>query len=246
MIAAIGRFEPRQLVDAAVSMSCGAKALHEYASTSPSDPTCGIRHYDGWGAVFLTEDNRLECIRSSLQIADDPATSKLRELQTPLMVVHVRSASVKTQMGIDFVHPIERTLNQRRLFFFHNGFVPEAFQLLGRKSSRWDTEDLFDWLLPSLSDPSREGLPDRLSQLPPSSTAANFIFVEGQSLAVCNWFGETSRAPGYYTMHSFEGEHASFFASECISEIAPSERWKPLGNRKIVERHLAVGQGTGC
>jgi predicted glutamine amidotransferase len=238
MIAAIGRFDPSQVVDAAVSMSCGAKALHEYSSTSPSDATRGIRHYDGSGAVFLAEDNRLECVRSSLQIADDPETSKLRELQTSLMVIHVRSASVRTQTGISFVHPIERKLDNRQVYFFHNGYVPEAFQLLGRKRSRWDTEDLFEWLLPSLSDPLREGLQDRLSRLPPSTKAANFICAEGKSLMVCNWFPKTATAPRYYTMHSFESEHSSFFASETISEIAPIERWKPLGNGKIVERHL--------
>lgn len=238
MIAAIGRFDPCQLVDAAVSMSCGTKAMHEYSSTSPSNPTCGIRHYDGWGAVYLADNNRLECVRSDLKFSADPLKSNLRQLQTSLLVIHVRSASVKTQIGMDFVHPIERTLNNRQLFFFHNGFVPDAFRLLGRKTSRWDTEDLFDWLLPSLSNPSREGLQDRLSRLPPSTKAANFIFAEGKGLMVCNWFPETATAPRYYTMHSFESEHSSFFASESISEIAPIERWKPLGNGKIIERRV--------
>jgi predicted glutamine amidotransferase len=238
MIAAIGRFDPHQVVAAAVSMSCGAKALHEYSSTSPSDATRGIRHYDGWGAVFLAENNRLECVRSSLQIAADPETAKLRGVQTSLMVIHVRSASVRTQTGISFVHPVERKLDNRQLFFFHNGYVPGAFQLLGRTTSHWDTDELFDWLLPSLSNPRREGLAGRLSQLPPSTTAANFFFVEGHGITVSNWFAKTATAPNYYTMHAFETEGVSIFASEAIPEIAPIDRWKPLGNGKIVERRL--------
>jgi predicted glutamine amidotransferase len=226
MIAAIGRFDAASIVNAAVAMSQGRTASHEYS---------GRRHFDGWGAVYLDAQNRLGCVRDEAPISSDRACSRLNDADGRLLVIHARAASVKSKTGIDYVHPIEGCIAGHSAYFFHNGYAPDVFRELGYKNSSWDTKELFEWLASAFEAEDRQAaLREQLEKLPASTTSANFMLVEPTRLTVCNWFTESSPSPKYFTMHLARTEEALIIASDPIIELAPAAQWEAFKNRTIM------------
>jgi len=232
MIAAIGDIKTDEFVDAAISLSNGVGACHELSDTCPENKGSGVRHYDGWGAVYLKQGH-LECVRGAMPIGKDPTVASMRGISTSALVIHVRNASIKSKKGIDFVHPVKRELDSGPGYFFHNGFVPEAYSLINRDSSRWDTEDLCDWLLPALRMNDNKAVKSRLAQLPPSTSSANFIFLRRGCVVICNWFPEPHRQPKYYTMWQLQTERMQIYSSEPLPQFAPVDRWRQVQNQTI-------------
>jgi predicted glutamine amidotransferase len=226
MIAAVGKFDAASIASAAVAMSQGRTASHEYPSR---------RHFDGWGAVYLDAHNRLGCVRDEAPISNDRACSRLNDAVGRLLVVHARAASVKSKTGIDYVHPLEGRIAAHSAYFFHNGYVPELFRELGYKSSSWDTKELFEWLAPAFEAEDRQAaLREQLENLPASTTSANFMLVEPTRLTVCNWFTESIPSPKYFTMHLARTGEALIIASDPIIELAPAARWEAVDNHTIM------------
>ncbi|HLZ17299.1 MAG TPA: hypothetical protein VKQ08_09670 [Cyclobacteriaceae bacterium] len=241
MIAAFGKIPIDKIIDGAISLSQGLNATHEYSKCCPEDTSEGIRHNDGWGAVYLNRNRDLSCVKSGMRIDKDTKVTGLKRLETSAFVIHVRKASVKWNTGIEFVHPIESQVNDRPAYFFHNGFAPDIFRLLGRRRSVWDSEELYEWLAPSFSAQAKPPLEHRLNQLPSSTTSANFIFIQMERLVVCNWFSNQCMSPQYYTMRLLKTEDQTIIASDWISEIAPLEDWHPIPNKTILCFDLSPG-----
>lgn len=230
MIAAVGRFDAASIADAAVAMSQGRTAAHEFPQR---------RHLDGWGAVYLDARNRLGCVRDEAPIANDRAHARLNKARGRLLVVHARAASVKSKTGLDYVHPVEGAVTGRTAYFFHNGYAPDIFRELGSESSFWDSRELFEWLVPAFEAADRQtALNEQLKKLPANTTSANFMLVEPTGLTVCNWFAESSPSPQYFTMHLARSEETLIIASDPIIELAPATRWEAAGNRTIMTFRL--------
>jgi predicted glutamine amidotransferase len=230
MIAAVGRFDSGSIASAAIAMSQGRTATHEFPAR---------RHFDGWGAVYLDAQNQLGCIRDEAPISYERVHSRLNEADGRLLVVHARAASVKAKIGIDYVHPVQGSIAEHSAYFFHNGYAPDIFRLLGYQSSSWDSRELFEWLAPAFAAGDREpALRQRLDNLPVSTTSANFMLVEPARLTVCNWFAESSPSPMYFTMHLARTEEAIFISSDPIIELAPGTEWQAIKNRTIMTFRL--------
>jgi glutamine amidotransferase len=226
MIVAVGKFDAASIVNAAVAMSQGRTADHEYPDR---------RHFDGWGAVYLDVQGRLECIRDEAPISGDRAGSRLNEADGRLLVIHTRAASIKSKTGIGYVHPVQGVIAGHTAYFFHNGYAPDIFRELGYKSSSWDTRELFEWLVPALEAGDREAaVRERLEHLPASTTAVNFMLVEPARLTVCNWFMEPNPSPRYYTMHLASTAEALIVASDPVIDLAPAAQWEAVKNRTIM------------
>jgi predicted glutamine amidotransferase len=229
---------PAEVLDAAMAMSHGKDAAHEYgpAKRANGDFLC---HYDGWGAAYLDSTGRLRCMGGERPLADDPGALPLRAVATRALVVHARNATVKDTAGSRCTHPIARPLHGREVAFFHNGFAPDVHRLLGRPRCEWDTAELFEWLAPALErSPSRTALRARLEALPASTTSANFLLLAPDELLACNWFPPTSPAPQYYTMHLHDRGDLRVVSSEPVAKIAPAARWKPLSNQTLLSFRL--------
>lgn len=226
MIAAVGKFDAGAIANAAVAMSQGRTAAHEFPAR---------RHFDGWGAVYLDAQDRLACVRDAAPISGDRLRPRLNKVDGRLLVVHARAASVKSKTGIDYVHPVQGRLGRHDAYFFHNGYAPDVFRQLGYENSFWDSRELFAWLIPAFEAGDRQAaLRERLESLPTSTTSANFMLVEPNGLTICNWFTEPSPSPRYYTMHLARTEGALIIASDPILELAPAAPWEPINNRTIM------------
>lgn len=234
MICAVGAVIGVNLIEAAISMSRGVTASHEYSKRDPSDTVSGLRHNDGWGVLYL-EDGHYRCLRSELPITDDSQVLPLNLVNTTTMVVHVRNASLKSQKGTPYIHPIEKSTRQQPVYFFHTGFAPDVYRLLGRKSSFWDSQELCEWLIKGFETEEWETtLEQRLDELPITTTAANFILAIPDKLIVCNWFPANSPTPHYYTMHLYQDDKITVVSSEPIPQIAPIGAWHSIKNRTIM------------
>jgi predicted glutamine amidotransferase len=229
MIAAIGKVNGAQLVKAAVSMSHGCELLHEYSRLP------GEQHYDGWGGVYKDSQDRYRCVRGAGPMHEDQETlGELNAVSTNAMVLHARNASIRTKLSIAYTHPIERELNGKPAYFFHNGYVPDAYGLLGRSQSEWDSLELFDWLEDAFArDASTERLEERLNALPATTTSANFILAEPGRITMACWFPEPNATPKYYTMHVHAEADLFVVSSEPVPLLAPLETWTPVRNRTI-------------
>jgi predicted glutamine amidotransferase len=236
----VGRVDLDALWDAAVSMSDGRTAVHEYCAVD-TDGTCGgLRHHDGWGLAFGGTSGRVKCLRGLGAIGTHARPNPAAGSRTAVCVVHVRNASVASQRGVAYVHPIECRVRGRTAYFFHNGFAPDVGPLLTDPPSDWDSENLCRWLSPAFEATFPEPLLlERLDQLPPSTTAANCIVLEHDRLTVCNWFSPRTTTPEYYTMYVCNVGDARVVASERLQSIAPYEAWEPLGSGRVLQFDLA-------
>ena len=230
MIAAIGKFDAASIASAAVAMSRGRTAEHEFPER---------RHFDGWGAVYLDARHRLGCIRDDRPIANDRAHARLNAADGRLLVVHTRAASVQSKTGLDYVHPVEGAVAGQTAYFFHNGYAPDVFRELGHEGSSWDSRELFEWLVPAFAAADRQtALNGQLEKLPATTTSANFMLIEPTRLTVCNWFTEPSPSPKYFMMHLVRSEETLIIASDPIIELAPANQWEAVGNRSIMRFRL--------
>jgi predicted glutamine amidotransferase len=247
MLMAVGNVDCGEFVDSAILMSHGVGACHEYGRLAfhrrvgEQEFNGGkLHHYDGWGAIYLAGDGKFHCIRSVKPIAEDEQARSLSRIATSALVIHVRNASIDTKKGIKYVHPIVKSIRGRDLYFFHNGFAPDVFRLLGRSDSYWDSLELFDWLISGATiggatNEDWEGaLRDRLDQLPSSTTAANFILAETGRITVCNWFPRSSPTPDYYTMHCYKDEALQAVSSEAVCRIGPIRAWRSIANNSVL------------
>ncbi len=203
MILSIGRFNVGKLIEAATTMSYGNNYEHEYSGKLNNGEAL-VKHNDGWGMVYLKENGKFFSYHCKLSIQKDPKVNQFRKINSNCIIIHVRNASIKSKKGIAFTHPIEKHIPRLNIFFFHNGYAPNIFKLLNKPNSKWDSLDLFEWLIHNINiDHIKSSLACKLKKLPSSTTAANFILVWNKKVIICNWFPKNTRTPEYYTMHGF-------------------------------------------
>ena len=153
MIGAIGDFDKSEIIDAATAMSECRIATHEHGA-SASDPSDRWTHVDGWGAAYLAGNN-LKCVRRVSPLTTNDAHESLVDAAAGLLVIHARKSSLAANKGLRFTHPAECTIRKEAAYFFHNGWVKDAFRLLKKERSEWDTGELLEWLTPAFETEDR-------------------------------------------------------------------------------------------
>jgi predicted glutamine amidotransferase len=245
MIAAVGKVNTKTILTAAREMSLGGCAVHEYGGLNPHRLEPVMQHLDGWGLLYR-QDNQLRCIRSARPIGED-ALSHSITVNTDLAIVHVRNASDRRKIGIDYTHPIARTVDGSPIYFFHNGYAPDVYSQLGRSKSEWDTLELFDLLIDGFESPDWAGsVLDKMSTLPKSTTAANFMLVSSDTLYICNWYPLSSQTRDYYTLYTCSYDGSLLVSSEPILSVARLDQWSAMPNQSIlvVDVNQRVGETT--
>jgi hypothetical protein len=224
MIFARGRFDVAAITAAAVAMSCGETAEHDNATTV---------HRHGWGAIWRDIDTgRLRThrdVRPAVETIDD---SPLRDVDTDLLAIHVRNATLPHTRGIRFTHPLRRAGEDWH--FMHNGYLPTVHRLLGKADAGFDTAEYFDYLVP----PGTTRLdPDhtlrRLRAIPAGGgSSGNAIVVHPSAAYVIHWSPPECRTPVFFQLHRHRGTDVEIVASEIVPRLAPD--WQPLPPSTVV------------
>lgn len=225
LILATGEFSSARILDAAIAMSCGRTAEHD----GPTQV-----HLDGWGAVWRDGD-RLAIHRDARPIEDGAADSPVGALATRFLAVHVRYATPEAGRGPAFVHPVGHEA-ARRWYLLHNGSLPTLHRALGKPSSVFDTAEYLEYLMRDAGDAAEvdvDALRAKLAAIPAGGTSANAFLIGEDRAYVIHWTPVDSAFPRYFTMHRFDGERCSIFASEVVEALAPRARWRPLPARTI-------------
>ena len=122
LILASGQLAVADIAAAALDMSCGRTADHD-------NPTKA--HVHGWGAVWREPGHGLRAHTDVRSLADSLHESPLPETKTDFLAIHVRNATLQSQRGPQFTHPLTR---DDGWYFMHNGYLPTAYQRLGLPS----------------------------------------------------------------------------------------------------------------
>lgn len=228
MILATGTFDPRRIVDAAVSMATGSTADHE--AWFPDHP-------NGWGAIWHdpTTSTRISALRDIRPIADSERRSELSSLKTGFLAIHVRRAMPPTLIGLEFTHPLQREADD--WLFMHNGSQPTVHRMLGRSESVFDSAEYFDYLVPACAT---ELEPDetvrRLQEIPePGGNSGNAIAAREDRAYLIHWRSPNDTWPNYFTMQELRTPKARIISSEVIPWLAPRREWQPVAPQSVLE-----------
>lgn len=215
-------------------------------------------HEDGWGIVWLDENNCFELHKGFLPIWRSRAARRhIRDAESNLIVVHARK-SKRNDASRQRSHPFKHVALGREWIFAHNGEVkcPEP---LGRKMRKHrprsdiDSEKFFCYLLnimekfngdKNLNEKNlvRKALQEALKKTTIIS-ALNFILVSQKNLFVFRYCKEK---PDYYSIWHLarssksnkgseldkrKGEWAIVFSSQPLSK---DEKWLLLKNPQLL------------
>jgi glutamine amidotransferase len=235
LILARGRVPVPSVVAAALAMSTGLTADHE------GPIRC---HPNGWGAVWRTPDSPtgLRAHRDCRSMASSVAEAPLAGLETDLLAVHVRHATLPHNHGLEFTHPLHRADGPVPWYFMHNGFLPTVHRALGLPASTFDSLEYFDYVVARDSDRLDPAATiARLRALRPGGSSGNAFAINGERSHVIHWSPEQTPYPRYFTMHRLELPDLTVFSSEIIPRLAPRVRWDPLPPGTVLDLpHLSL------
>ncbi|MEU7841680.1 hypothetical protein AB0B39_12070 [Micromonospora sp. NPDC049114] len=230
LLLCVGDFDVREMVDAAVAMACGRTATHE----GP------VRvHPNGWGAVWSAPDApHLRTHRDVRPIEESVGESPLIGLRSTFLAIHTRHATLPTNHGLEFTHPLERA-GDFPWYFMHNGFMPTVYRRLGLPASRFDSLEYFDYIVP----PGAEALDPvetltRLRAVPTGGTSGNAIAVNLNAAYVVHWSPADNDRPIYFGMSRLDRPGATIVSSEIIPALGAVDRWTPLPTDHVLELPL--------
>ena len=217
LILASGDFAVADIAAAAVDMSCGRTADHD-------NPT--KVHAHGWGAVWREPGHGLRAHTDARPLADSLPGSPLPAVKTDFLAIHTRNASLESQRGLPFTHPLTR---DDGWYFMHNGYLPTAYQGLGLPASEFDSREYFDYLVPRDAD----GLDPvaalgRLDSLPPGGNSGNAIAVHPAGAYLVHWSAPGVATPVFFAMRRLRLPGLEIISSEVVPGLAPAEDWEPL------------------
>jgi glutamine amidotransferase len=233
MILAAGRFSTQSVLNAALSMSEGVTA-------KPDSPVS--YHRDGWGALWREPGNQgLSIYRDTRFIKESLKEFLLQEIKPDLLAVHIRSATLTHNQGLEYTHPITREGTAITWYMMHNGYLPTVYQKLGLERSIFDSREYFDYIIPKEGDklPPHSKILEKLESLAPGGSSANAIIVNSRKAYVIHWTPKDTQFSLYFTMHKLTTEYATFIASDIIPDLAPPECWSSLTRGEVLEFSLA-------
>ncbi|WP_331769540.1 hypothetical protein OG948_37940 (plasmid) [Embleya sp. NBC_00888] len=220
-ILAQGRFPARDILEAAVGMSCGRTADH--------DGPVHV-HPHGWGAVWREDgaEHGLGVHRDIRPLAESWRESPVPNLTTDFLAIHARNATLPENHGIQYTHPLFRN-DELPWYFMHNGFLPTVHTLLGMESSTFDSREYFDYVIPAGAHTiDAEQALRLLDAIPPGGTSGNAIAVNSREAYLIHWTSPDNASPRYFTMQRLRTPEMTVISSEAIPDLAPVDQWEPL------------------
>ena len=225
MIMATGLFDTPDIVAAAAAMSVGETADHDNKTTA---------HTHGWGAVWRNDAGELSVFRDARPFAESVHESGIATTSTDFLAIHVRNATLPSQRGIEFTHPLSRPDDD--WYFMHNGYLPAAHQRLGLPRSEFDTLEYFDCLLPPGTTKLAEAeVLDVLRSIDAKATSGNAIAVGPDRAYLVHWSPPDTPTPRFFAMHELVESGMRIVSSEVIPGLAPRNRWTTLAPDCLVE-----------
>lgn len=147
MIAAVGRFEPAAVRRGFLTMASNENPAHDHEHRAEG---IAFQHVDGWGAAWV-EGKALRVLRRAVSALADDVAETIDPLETGLLVLHARKASVAGSVALENTHPFPASLGGHEWAFCHNGVARDLGRLRPAPgmtpSGGGDTERLFHHFL---------------------------------------------------------------------------------------------------
>src|SRR3989338_3799606 len=118
MLVASGTIDVSSLIDCAILMAKNENETHELADDHEK-----FTHPDGWGLAYISNEGEWIIKKSTKAIFKDPSIGKFRDIETNLLIIHVRKKA-GSEVSIQNTHPfqIEHPLLDSSVFC-HNGYI---------------------------------------------------------------------------------------------------------------------------
>lgn len=230
MILAQGNFSTSAVFEAAVAMSRGVTATHE----------CPIKqHSDGWGCLWF-EDGEIRTMHSDEWLAEEAYSLSLNHINSSFLAIHVRHATLATNQGKTFSHPVMKSTDAMTWYMMHNGFLPTVHKNLCMEQSTFDSAEYLEYIISDNPQPclSSEWLNRKIACLEPGGSAANAFFVNNIAAYAYQRYPEYSPFSKYFTMSVCKYKKATYVASEMISTLATISNWRQLNNGELIKFKL--------
>jgi predicted glutamine amidotransferase len=197
-------------------------------------------HPHGWGLAYRRGGEML-IEKSPKPAFEDERFSKLaEEIETDLLLGHVRLASPGTRVDLANTHPFARD----GLILIHNGTIRNI-----APQSKNDSEALLEWLA-GRWDHTEAGLATLLHEAAKTFdyTALNLVLTDGERLWALRKTRDEPEYLRYYTLYYLREPGRLLLSSEPLDE----REWKPLENgdlllaitpEEVTLKRLAPGAG---
>lgn len=153
---------------------------------------------------------------------------------TDFLAIHVRNATLPSQRGIEFTHPLSRPGDD--WYFMHNGYLPAAYRRLGLPRSEFDTLEYFDCLLPrGTKKLAQAEVLEVLRSIDAEAASGNAIAVRPDRAYLVHWSPPHTPTPRFFTMYELVEPGMRIVSSEMIPELAPKGNWRALAPDCLVE-----------
>jgi predicted glutamine amidotransferase len=147
MIAAVGRFEPAAVRRGFLTMTSNENPAHDHEHRAEG---IAFQHVDGWGAAWV-EGTALRVLRRTVSALSDDVAERIDPLETGLLVLHARKASVAGSVALENTHPFPVSFGGHEWAFCHNGVARDLERLQPAPgmtpAGGGDTERLFHHFL---------------------------------------------------------------------------------------------------
>jgi len=226
MIAAVGRFEMRPLVDALRAMAANANPDYDHELRSEGSE---LTHDCGWGVVFR-EGDRLVRRRSAASCLSDPGFDELSGIRTDLAILDVRRTPDRSTIDVLNSHPFLQKWRGEEWAFCHNGAVADLTQFTSDSTltltGSVDSEVMFHHVLTLLDTGSpAQSLAEILGRVTGFTCLNSFLATSGRIVAHARMSPDTPR-PRYYTMWHGRGDGFSLVSSETFGSAV--DRWSAV------------------
>jgi predicted glutamine amidotransferase len=220
----------KPLLDGFALMAADQNEKHEENEDS------AFGHPHGWGIIFQ-EKRQLKIFKSILPCFEDPSLRDFESLNSPLVVLHARRASIG-EVVLKNVHPFSHEVNGETAAFCHNGTIYQSlptkpeFQPQGAT----DSELFFGYLLAQMIP---NALPESLlcaTNAIQDYSSLNSVFCQPNRVLVLNKF---SRNPLYYTMKMARQNGTTLVSSEVLPTL-PDWPWQKLTNGALLDFQLVA------
>lgn len=231
MILAQGDFSVAAVLDAARAMSCGETAQHD----GPIK-----QHPNGWGCLWR-EKGEIRTLHGVGAFADALPEMDISRIRSRFLAVHVRHATLSSNLGPAFSHPLRHASGGRQWYLMHNGFLPTIYSHLGLAASRFDSSEYLEYIVDRITpaDISQRYLQEKMAQLAPGGSSGNAFFITGERAWAWQWHPDDTPFPRYFTLHSYQDANTQYISSEMIPELATATDWRQMRNHELHELTFA-------
>jgi len=229
MIIAVGEMDLNPVLEGLILMAKDLTGTHELNQKQGQG---SWTHHDGWGISYL-KDGKWVTIKSPKAIFEDPSCDFIRNLKTPVAILHVRRKTLG-EPSIENSHPFqEECENLGEFVFCHNGSVRDEIKFSPKYTPKGetDTEKLFYSILTDI--PGKENykfINKKISSYNDSSGSNIILSNKEKSIIGVNY----KKFESYYKMCLAKiNQKGIVISSESLPTIQNTS-WKELENGDVV------------